>query len=56
MKSFQMLLNLLGYGAICLLGGVLVFSYFSLGISFREIVILLGIPLTVGLFTHYAIF
>ena len=56
MKIFQVLLNLLGYGAIGLLGGFMVFSYFSLGISFNEVAILVGIPLTVGIFTRYAVF
>ena len=56
MKYFQVFLNLLGYAAIGLLGGMVIFSYFSFGISFKEIAILLGIPLTVGIFTRYAIF
>lgn len=56
MKYFQLFLNLLGYAAIGLLGGLVVFSYFSLGISLKEVSILVGIPLTVVIFTRYAVF
>ena len=56
MKHFQVFLNLLGYSAIGVLGALMVFSYFNLGISFKEVAILVGLPLTVGIFTRYAVF
>ena len=49
------LLNTLAIMAISALVLYLVFGLFNVGIALREIVVLVGIPLTVGLVTTYAI-
>ena len=53
---FQIILNTLGLAAIAALGIFLVVSFFNLGVSLKDIVILVSIPLTVSLVASYAVF
>lgn len=53
---FQAVINGIALAAIAALGVYLMVSFFNLGFSFRDILILVGIPLTVGIVTSYAIF
>lgn len=53
---FQSILSGVGVAAIVALGIFFVVSFFNLGFSFREIAILVGIPLVVGLVASYVIF
>jgi hypothetical protein len=55
-KNFlQLALNTLAIMAISALGLYFAFGLFNVGIDLREIMVLIGIPLTVGLVTTYAI-
>jgi len=53
---FHSALNGLVLSAIGLLALFIGVSYFNLGVSFREIMVIVGIPMTLGLVTSYAIF
>ncbi len=52
----QILLNGLGLAAIGALGMYLAVSFFNLGFSFNDVLILVGIPLGIGVIATYAIF
>lgn len=51
----QLALNALAVMVIAALGGYCAFGLFNMGIALREVLVLVGIPLTVGLVTTYAI-
>jgi hypothetical protein len=53
---YQKVLNILGMAAIAALGGFLVISFFNLGSTVKDILILISIPVTVGLIARYVIF
>lgn len=52
---FHHIFNSVGLAAIAALGIYLAFSFFGLGIAWKEVLIIVGIPLTLGLVTSYAI-
>ncbi|MDD4178440.1 MAG: hypothetical protein PHH14_00100 [Candidatus Margulisbacteria bacterium] len=51
----QAIINGLGLAAIALLGLYLVISFFNLGISINDLVVMVGLPLSVGLVASYAV-
>lgn len=53
---FQVIVNGVGIAAIAALGIFLAFSFFNIGFSFKDVLILIGIPLAVGIVASYAIF
>lgn len=53
---FQVVINGVVLSAIAILAIFLGVSYFHLGVSFKEIMIMVGIPMTLGIVTSYAIF
>jgi hypothetical protein len=53
---FQAIVNGMGIAAIAALGIFLAFSFFNVGFSFKDVLILIGIPLAVGVVASYAIF
>ena len=53
---FHLALNGLMLSAIGLLVIFLGVSYFHLGFSFKDIAVIVGIPMTLGIVTSYAIF
>jgi ACR3 family arsenite efflux pump ArsB len=53
---YQKVLNILGMAAIAALGVFLVISFFNLGSTVKDILILISIPVTVGLIARYVIF
>ena len=55
-NDFHTLLNGLVLSGIALAAVCLGVSYFHLGFSLREIMIMAGIPMTLGIVTSYAIF
>jgi hypothetical protein len=55
-NPFQMFLNGLGIIVISVLGIFIVIGFFKAGISLQEIMVLVGIPITVGIFTRYTVF
>jgi hypothetical protein len=52
---FHHILNSVGLAAIAALGIYLAFSFFGLGIAWKEVCIIVGIPLTLGLITGYVL-
>ncbi|OGB89582.1 hypothetical protein A2625_00085 [candidate division WOR-1 bacterium RIFCSPHIGHO2_01_FULL_53_15] len=53
---FHQVLNGAVLAAIAMLAVFLGVSYFNLGISFQDIMIIVGIPMALGIVTSYAIF
>ena len=53
---FHSVLNGCVLSAIGLLALFIGVSYFNLGVSFRDILVIVGIPMTLGIVTSYAIF
>jgi hypothetical protein len=53
---FHSAINGLVLSAIGILTLFIGVSYFNLGASFREIMVIVGIPMTLGIVTSYAIF
>jgi hypothetical protein len=53
---FHAALNGLVLSAIALVAVCLGVSYFHLGFSFNDIMVMIGIPMTLGIVTSYAIF
>jgi hypothetical protein len=54
--SFHTVLNGLVLSAIAVLAVCLGVSYFHLGFSLKDIIVIAGIPMTLGIVTSYAIF
>jgi len=52
---FQMLLNGVGMAVIAAIGIYFVVSFFNFGFTLRDILIIVGVPLAVGIVTSYAI-
>jgi hypothetical protein len=52
---FHSVINGFVLSAIGLLALFIGVSYFNLGVSFREIMVIVGIPMTLGIVTSYAI-
>jgi hypothetical protein len=52
----QVLMNGLGLAAIGALGIYFAVSFFNLGFSFNDVLILIGIPVVLGVIASYAIF
>jgi hypothetical protein len=55
-KWLPRIMNALAVAAIAAVGAYLAVSFFHLGFSFNDILILVGMPLAIGLITTYAIF
>jgi hypothetical protein len=53
---FQIVINGLALTLIAALGVYFAISFFHFGFSFKDIMVLVGIPLAVGIVTTYAIF
>lgn len=53
---FQVVINGMGIAAIAALGVFLAFSFFNVGFSFKDILIIISIPLLLGIIASYAIF
>ncbi len=53
---YQKILNALGAAAVAALAVFLVISFFNLGTTVKDILILVSIPVTVGLIARYVIF
>ena len=55
-SNFHTVLNGLVLSAIAVLAVCLGVSYFHLGFSLKDILVMAGIPMTLGIVTSYAIF
>jgi len=53
---FQKMINGAALTAIAILGIFLAVGYFNLGLSLRDTLVIVGIPLVLGIITSYAIF
>jgi len=51
----QRYLHVVGLVALSVLGVVLAFNFFNFGFSLREILVIIGMPLSVGIVASYAI-
>ncbi|MBN3032969.1 MAG: hypothetical protein JW873_02630 [Candidatus Saganbacteria bacterium] len=52
---FHLIINGLTLSAICLLALFIGVSYFHLGVSFNDIAVLVGVPVTLGIVAGYAV-
>jgi len=55
-NSLQKIINGAALTAIAVIGIFLAVGYFNLGLSLRDILVIVGIPLALGIITSYAIF
>jgi len=54
-KYFQLAFNILAIMILCVVGTYAAFGLLAFGLAVRDVMVLVGIPLTVGLVTTYAI-
>jgi hypothetical protein len=52
---FQLVFNAVALSAMAALGLYFIISFFHLGISLKDIVVMVGLPLSLGVFTSYAL-
>ncbi|MFA5892588.1 MAG: hypothetical protein WC903_01275 [Candidatus Margulisiibacteriota bacterium] len=54
-NHFQLVLNAVALAAIAALGLYFIISFFHLGIGLKDIVVMVGLPLSLAVFTSYAL-